>query len=108
MQGRIVIACYQPKAGKESELHALVQEHVPTLRAQNLVTDRTPIIMTAKSGTYIEVFEWASEDAIRVAHEDPVVQVMWQKFAEVCDYVPISSCEEAAGPFSEFTPINDG
>lgn len=103
-QPRIVIACYQPKPGKSSALSALVEGHVTTLRQQNLATDREPIVMTAASGTVIEVFEWASDKAIRAAHTDPVVQTMWQKFAEVCDYVPIASCDEAGALFSEFTP----
>jgi hypothetical protein len=30
---------------------------------------------------------------------------MWARFGEVCDYVPLSSLAEAAGPFAEFEPL---
>lgn len=103
--GRIVMAVYQPKPGKEAELDALVADHVARLRAQNLVTDRESIIMRSSSGAVIEVFEWLSPEAIESAHTNETVIEMWGQFAEVCDYVPIGQCPEAANVFSEFTPI---
>ena len=54
--GRIVIACYKPKPGKEDALKALVVDHVSTLRSLGLVTQRAPITMQAKDGTFVEVF----------------------------------------------------
>ena len=80
MQGVIVIVAYRPKAGKEKELLELVRNRVPTLKKENLVTDRKPIIMRAKDGTIIEVSEWKSKEAIDAAHENPNVLAMWQKF----------------------------
>ena len=62
--------------------------------------------MRAKDDTVIEVFEWVSVEAIESAHENPAVLEMWQKYAEVCDYIPISKVSEAAQMFSEFTPIH--
>jgi quinol monooxygenase YgiN len=103
--GRIVIACYRPKAGKREALRRLILDHVATLRAQGLVTDRAPIIMEAKDGTVVEVFEWASPAAIEAAHANPAVQAMWNRYAEVCDYIPIAQVPEAAEMFSEFAPL---
>ena len=68
MEPRIVIVAYKPKPGKENELMQLALEHYPTLKDQGLVTDRTPILMKAKDGTIIEVFEWKSHAAIEQAH----------------------------------------
>ena len=106
MSGRIVIAGYKPKPGKEAELKALMNTHLPRLRAEGLVTDRESIIMQATDGTILEVFEWASNEAIESAHHNPEVQKMWQEYAAVCEYVPIAELAESTQLFSNFTPLN--
>ena len=106
MEARIVIACYKPKAGKNAALRQQMEEHLSTLKSQNLVTDRPSIMMEAKDGTIIEVFEWKSVLAIEQAHSNPVVLKMWERFGEVCDYIPVGQVEEAAQLFSGFIPLN--
>ncbi len=106
MSGRIVIAGYKPKPGKEAELKALMNTHLPRLRAEGLVTDRESIIMQASDGTILEVFEWASNEAIESAHHNPEVQKMWLEYAAVCEYVPIAEVAESTQLFSNFTPLN--
>ena len=101
--GRIVIAAYRPKAGKSAELKKLMRKHLPILRSENLVTDRSSVIMEAKDGTIIEVFEWSSREAIEAAHTNPRVLEMWAAYAEVCEYIPIAQVDEAAELFSEFS-----
>ena len=103
--GRIVIACYRPKAGQAAALRRLVLEHVATLRSLGLVTNREPIAMEAKDGTFVEVFEWASAEAIQAAHTKPGVLKMWGAYGKVCDYIPVAQVPEAAQLFSEFTPF---
>jgi quinol monooxygenase YgiN len=103
--GRIVIACYRPKAGCRDALAALVKEHLATLRSVGLVTDRAPITMEAEDGTFVEVFEWRSAEAIQAAHTHPVVLKMWEEYGKVCDYVPVGQVPEASQLFSEFTPV---
>ena len=103
--GRIVIVAYKPKPGKESELHNLTKTHYPILKRLDLVTDRTPIIMLAKDGTVVEVFEWLSAEAIQQAHKHPEVLKMWSAYSEACDYIPLNQLEESANMFADFTPF---
>jgi hypothetical protein len=103
--GRVVIVCYKPKPGQHEALRALMVTHVARLREAGLVTSRRPITMEAKDGTCVEVFEWASAEAIQAAHTHPVVLKMWEEYGKVCDYVPIAHVPEAAQLFSEFTPV---
>ena len=63
-------------------------------------------MMEAKDGTIIEVFEWKSVTAMKQAHTNPVILKMWEKYAEVCDYIPIQQVQEAGNLFSEFSPFN--
>jgi|SRR5688572_7233221 len=103
---RGVIVIYRPKKGKDAALLQLVQDHISILQSQNLATERAPFIMKAADGSIIEVFEWKSADAIKEAHENKVVQELWERFSQVCDYeIPIS-VKEFQGPFSEFEMLN--
>jgi len=106
--GRVVIACYRPKPGRAADLDVLMATHVATLRSLGLATDRIPIMMRAADETVVEVFEWQSADAIATAHTNPVVQEMWRKYGEVCDYVPLATVAEASQMFADFTPMAPG
>lgn len=103
---QIVIACYKPKPGKAGALKELMKTHVPRLKAEGLVTSRQSIVMEAKDGTIIEVFEWLSAEAIASAHTNPNVLKMWGEYAEVCDYVAPNSVAECAVTFAGFKPLN--
>jgi quinol monooxygenase YgiN len=104
--GRIVVVGLKPKPGKEAELEALIKMHLPILREEGLATDRAPIVMRAEDGTIVEVFEWKSKEAINAAHSNTAVLAMWQKYSEVCEFVPVSRINEFSEMFSEFTPLD--
>ena len=106
--GRIVIVCYRPKPGKNAELRDLMRTHVERLRAEGLVTDRKPVLMEAADGTFLEVFEWLSQEAIHAAHSNPRVQEMWAEYSAVSDYVPLSQVAESAEMFAGFQPVGFG
>lgn len=103
--GKIVIATYKPKAGKEKILDRLVRDHVKVLRNQGLATLRPPMIMKSADGTVVEVFEWISKQAIEDAQKNKDVQEYWAKYKEVCDIIPVSNLIEANTSFSEFNPF---
>ena len=107
MSGVIVIVAYRPKPGKENELLELVRGRVPTLRQEDLVTDRAPTIMRARDGTIIEVSEWKSQEAIEAAHKNPNVLAMWNKFFAICDCVPLNTLAEAKEMFAGFEPVEE-
>lgn len=104
--GRITFAIYRPKPGKEKQLLQLVEEHLPILKNQDLITDRKPMVMQAKDKSIIEIFEWKSREAIDQAHSNPEVQKLWNRFGEVCDFESPKNIAEFADMFSEFESIN--
>ena len=106
-EGVVVIVAYRPKPGKEKGLLELVRSRVPTLKKENLVTDRVPTIMRARDGTIIEVSEWKSQEAIDAAHKNPNVLAMWNKFFALCDCVPLNTLAEANEMFAGFEPIDE-
>lgn len=105
--GRIVIAAYRPKPGREKALEALMRNHYQRLRTEGLVSDRQPMLMRAQDGTVIEVFEWLSAEAVAAAHSNRAVQQMWDAYAEVCDNISLDEMAEAHRLFADFEPIED-
>jgi quinol monooxygenase YgiN len=104
--GLFVIACYKPKPGKEADLLTIVREHVPILRNEKLVTDRVAHAMKAQDGTIVEVFEWASQQAIADAHKNPNVLAMWGRFNDACELVKLVDVAESKDMFAHFEPID--
>lgn len=104
--GRFVIAAYQPKLGKEARLLTLVKEHLSVLHEQALVTERPAYVMRSSNGAIVEVFEWASADAIERAHSNAAVQALWSQFDEACEYLPLSRLPEAGQVFAEFDAVS--
>lgn len=105
MSGVVAIVAYRPFPGREAVLDALVASHVPTLRAAGLVTAREALIGKAKDGTVVEVFEWASQKAVDLAHADETVRALWEKFEDVCDYAPLGELAEAREAFATFAAV---
>ena len=104
--GRIVIVGYKPLPGKQNELEALAKTHHARLAEQGLVTDRQPVLMRARDGTLVEVFEWLSEAAMASAHDNPQIVAMWQEYTACCTYVPLVDLPEFSDMFAAFTPID--
>jgi hypothetical protein len=102
--GVMVIVAYRPKPGRVEELEALVREHVPCLHKLGLVTERPAQAMRGLDGVIVEVFEW-KDGAIEDAHQSTRVVELWERFANVCDYVPLRELPEAGRLFAEFRPI---
>jgi quinol monooxygenase YgiN len=103
--GRFAIVAYKPKPGKEQALVNLTREHVAIFRNEGLVTDRAPYAMRAADGTVVEVFEWKSKEAIAAAHDNPVVQAMWERYGEACEYVCLGTLAESKNLFAEFDAL---
>jgi hypothetical protein len=101
----IVIVAYKPKPGKEADLLQLTREHVPLLRAEGLATGHPVTACQATDGTIVEVFEWVAGGTER-AHSNPAVLALWARYAEACDYVPLTTLPEASNMFASFTPID--
>ena len=100
--GRFVIVAYRPKPGRAAALDAVVADHLRVLRAEGFATDHPASVMRATDGTIVEVFEWASADAIEQAHGSPAVGALWARFGAACDIVPLASLPEVTQLFAEF------
>ena len=101
----MVIASYRPKPGQAEALLGLVREHVPILREQQLATAREPLVLRAKDGTLLEIFEWVSPAAVEAAHGNQAVLALWERFGAACEFVSLASLPEAQAVFAHFEPV---
>jgi hypothetical protein len=104
--GRTVIVVYRPKRGKEDRLLELIRNHMNVLSSEDLITDRKPIVMKSSEGIFIEVFEWKSAEAIKLAHTNRAVGKLWEDFSNACDYEIPVNVTEFHNLFSEFETVN--
>ena len=102
--GDIVIVAYRPKPDCEAALAALARTHLPILRRLGFATDRPETLLRGENGVIVEVFEW-KQGAIERAHAHEEVLALWERYAAVCDYVPLSALPEAATLFATFAPL---
>lgn len=102
MNPQIVIALYKSHEGKDAALRALIDQHVPTLRKLELITDRPAVPARSKNGTYVEIFEWRESGR---AHEHPEVARIWEAMEQIADLPSLDSLEEAGRTFPHFAPI---
>ncbi len=104
--GDVVIVAYRPKPGREADLLALARDHVPFLRRLGLASDRPAALLQARDGVIVEVFEWLP-GAMASAHGNPEVLALWERYAEVCDYVPLHALPECQEMFATFSPADN-
>jgi hypothetical protein len=78
----LVVSWYRAKPGCEDRLTECLDRHLPLLTQYALVSDRTPIRTRLSEGTFVEVFEWVSEEALRQAHAVPEITDLWAQIAE--------------------------
>ena len=98
----MAFATYKAKEGMHDTLMELVKCHIPTLRENGLITDKTSYTAISADGTVIEVFEWVNNDAVRTAHSHPAISAIWDKMIEVADFIPMKDLPEAGRPFPGF------
>jgi hypothetical protein len=98
----MAFATYKPKAGQETELMSLVGRHVRTLRKLGFVTEAHNFTASSADGTIIEVFEWASADAVIAAHKNPDVGDLWNEMSHVAEFIPMKNLPESSQPFPGF------
>ena len=84
-----VLCRYRVKPGKQQEFESLLTEHWRMLADVDLVTDEPARLMRAGdlagNVAYIEMFSWASAEAVQTAHETPEVMRLWEPMGALCE-----------------------
>jgi quinol monooxygenase YgiN len=105
--GKVSIAAFKPRPGKEAELLRVIADRLPLLRRLGLATDRPAITCRSESGVILTISEWVSGEAIERAHRTPEVLALWARFEACCDYVRLDTLPESHEDFATFEAIAD-
>jgi hypothetical protein len=93
-----MICTYVPKAGKETELLALVKKHEPALRAAGLASDEPFRLWKAfdirkQRTSYMEYFQWKDGTCSERAHQTPEVMSVWEPMGPVLEELVLCEVE---------------
>jgi len=102
MAGKMTIALYRPKEGQDKVLRDLIKQHLPILRSEGLATERLSLVLKSADGSYLEIFEWVSQEAVDGAHENPKVLAIWSPMGEAAEFATLASLPESGRPFPDF------
>lgn len=61
--------------------------------------------MRSQDGTYLEVFEWKSAEAIAAAHHNAAVGALWTRFERACEYRRLCDVAETQQLFAGFEAV---
>ncbi|NHC39739.1 hypothetical protein G6549_07140 [Bacillus sp. MM2020_1] len=98
----VFMALYRPHPGKAEELKEVLKVHIPTLRKEELITNRELLSLQAEDGTIIEIAEWRSTEAIEKAHQSAAVMAVWDKISSLAELTSLSTLAEAQERFPNF------
>lgn len=103
----LAFSAYRPRGGKGDELLLLLGEELATLRRRGHVTERRAPVIRTENGELLVVLEWSSEHAVDDAHADPEVLAVWDRKAQLAEYVAPRALAGSDVPFARWTVVAD-
>lgn len=103
---QLAIAMYKPRPGKVADLKMILEDHLPTLRQYELITDHPAITAESSDGTILEIFQWTHEEAKNHAHEHPAIRTIWGRMEGICDFPALKDLPEGKHPFPNFSVLS--
>ena len=103
---RLAITTLRPHYGREPNLIALLGQHLSCLRELGLATQRQVVLGRTDTNEVVEVFEWASSEAISAAESNPAVLRIMRSITRIADFVVPATVPAARELFFELTPID--
>jgi hypothetical protein len=107
MATELALAAYRPKIGDTGALAHLLAHDVATLRAHGYLTARRAPLVRTENGDLLVVLEWSSEHAVDDAHTDPEVLAVWERKAQLADYLPPAALAGTGVPFVRWALLAD-
>jgi len=107
MPTELVLSAYRPRPGQSGELLEFFAEELATLRQRGHVTERPAPIVRTVAGDYLVVLEWSTDHAVGDAHEDAEVLALWERKAELVEYIAPRELAGIDVPFARWTIVAD-
>jgi hypothetical protein len=107
MPTELALSAYRPFPGKAGELQSFFAEELAALRRRGHVTERSAPVIQTEAGELLVVLEWASDHAVGDAHADPEIVALWERKAELAEYIAPRELAGSDVPFARWTVVAD-
>ena len=107
MPTELALSAYRPLPDKAEELQSFFAEELATLRRRGHVTERTAPVIRTDAGELLVVLEWASDHAVGDAHHDPEILALWERKAQLAEYIAPGALAGSGVPFARWTIVAD-
>ena len=87
----VFMALYRPHPGKAEELKEVLKVHIPTLRKEELITNRELLSCKQRMGRLSRSLSGVSTEAIEKAHQSAAVMAVWDKIGSLAELTSLST-----------------
>ncbi len=103
--GLIAIGAYRVHAGHEELFLEALRQDLVTMRDEGLISDWPAMILKAGTDVYLQVVEWADDDAPARSSENERVMAIWTQKRTHSDYLSLAQVPGADRLFPSFEEI---
>ena len=103
----LALAAYRPRPEREDDFLVFLHEELALLRRRGHVTERRAPVVRAPKGELLVVLEWSTDHAVDDAHADPDVLEVWDRKAELAEYIAPAGLSGSDIPFPRWPVIVD-
>ncbi len=103
--GRIAIAAYRVKEGMEEHFRSALRDDVLVMREEGLLSARPALILRAGADVYLEIVEWADDDAPTRSSENERVLAVWTRKRSLAEYVTLADVPGSDRLFPSFEQV---
>jgi uncharacterized protein (DUF1684 family) len=103
----LALAAYRPRPGRENDFLVFLHEELALLRRRGHVTERRAPVVRAPEGELLVVLEWSTDHAVDDAHADPEVLEVWDRKAELVEYIAPAALTGSDTPFARWPVVLD-
>jgi hypothetical protein len=103
----LALAAYRPRPEREDDFLVFLHEELALLRRRGHVTERRAQVMRAPKGELLVVLEWSTDHAVDDAHADSDVLAVWDRKAELAEYIAPAALSGSDIPFARWPVIVD-
>lgn len=105
LMGMIAIGAYRVHEGRQELFLEALRQDLVTMREEGLISDWPAMILRAGDDVFLQLVEWADEDAPARSTNNQRVMAIWTKKRTLADYLSLAEVPGADRLFPSFEEI---
>ena len=101
----IAIGAYRVHEGQEELFLEALRQDIATMRDEGLISDWPAMILKAGNDVFLQVVEWADDEAPARSSDNERVMAVWTRKRAHADYLSLSQVPGADRLFPSFEEI---